>query len=73
VKSIRYKSSVFKLLVVVFAVDFIILNYLGMHKPNPERTMVARIGTIYYFFFFLGMPIYSRILGTKPEPQRVTA
>ncbi|MDR3419170.1 MAG: cytochrome bc complex cytochrome b subunit [Nevskia sp.] len=73
VKSIRYKGPMFKILVVLFAIDFIILNYLGMHKPSPERTLVARIGTLYYFFFFLGMPIYSKLGSTKPEPQRVTA
>jgi ubiquinol-cytochrome c reductase cytochrome b subunit len=73
VKSIRYKGPIFKIGVAIFALDFIMLNYLGMHKPNPLFTTLARIGTIYYFAFFLGMPFYSKIDKTKPEPQRVTA
>jgi ubiquinol-cytochrome c reductase cytochrome b subunit len=57
----------------VFAIDFLILNYLGMQPVTPTHTLIARIGTIYYFLFFLGMPIYSKIDSTKPEPERVTA
>ncbi len=72
VKSIRYKGPIFKVLVVLFAIDFIILNYLGMHKPDPTRTLIARIGTAYYYFFFLAMPFYSKMESTKPEPERVT-
>ena len=73
VKSIRYKGPIFKTLVIVFAADFVMLNYLGMNPVTPTHTLLARIGTIFYYFFFLGMPIYSRIDPTKPEPERVTA
>ncbi len=72
VKSIRYKGPMFTVLVAIFALDFLMLNYLGMHKPDPTRTLFARIGTVYYFFFFLGMPIYSKMISTKPVPERVT-
>jgi ubiquinol-cytochrome c reductase cytochrome b subunit len=34
--------------------------------------VVARIGTLIYFLFFLLMPWYSRIDTTRPEPLRVT-
>jgi ubiquinol-cytochrome c reductase cytochrome b subunit len=73
VKSIRYKGPIFKIAVVIFALDFMMLSYLGMHKPSPLFTLLARLGTVYYFLFFLGMPIYSKIDKTKPEPERVTA
>jgi ubiquinol-cytochrome c reductase cytochrome b subunit len=73
VKSIRYKGSFFKIAVVIFAIDFIVLNYLGMHKPSPTFTLIARFGTLYYFAFFLGMPFYSKLEKTKPVPERVTA
>ena len=73
VKSIRYKGPIFKVAVVIFALDFLMLSYLGMHKPSYVFTLMARAGTIYYFLFFLGMPIYSRIDKTKPVPERVTA
>ncbi|MDE0855946.1 MAG: cytochrome bc complex cytochrome b subunit [Nevskia sp.] len=73
VKSIRYKGPIFKIAVVIFALDFLMLSYLGMHKPSYVFTMMARAGTLYYFLFFLGMPIYTKIDKTKPEPERVTA
>jgi ubiquinol-cytochrome c reductase cytochrome b subunit len=73
VKSIRYKGPIFKVAVTLFAIAFVVLNYLGMQPVSPMHTLVARIGTIYYFLFFLGMPIYSRMDSTKPEPERVTS
>jgi ubiquinol-cytochrome c reductase cytochrome b subunit len=72
VKSIRYKGVAFKVLVALFAVDFMMLNYLGMHPVTPTHTLLARIGTVYYYFFFLAMPIYSKMIPTKPVPERVT-
>jgi ubiquinol-cytochrome c reductase cytochrome b subunit len=72
VKSIRYKGPFFRLFVLVFAVDFCVMNYLGMQEPTPTRTLFARIGTVIYYAFFLGMPFYSRMEATKPVPERVT-
>ncbi len=72
VKSIRYKGPIFKIMITLFVIDFLVLGYLGMKPATPGRTLVAQIGTIYYFFFFLAMPIYSKIDKTKPVPERVT-
>ena len=72
VKSIRYKGMLSKIMIALFVVDFLVLGYLGMQPATPGRTMVAQIGTIYYFLFFLAMPIYTRLEKTKPVPERVT-
>jgi len=72
VKSIRYKGTISKVMITLFVIDFIVLGYLGMQPATPGRTLVAQIGTIYYFLFFLAMPIYSKIDKTKPVPERVT-
>jgi len=72
VKSIRYKGGISKVMITLFVIDFIILGYLGMQPATPGRTLMAQIGTIYYFLFFLAMPIYSKIDKTKPVPERVT-
>ncbi len=72
VKSIRYKGMISKVMIALFVVDFLVLGYLGMQPATPGRTLVAQIGTIYYFLFFLAMPIYSKIEKTKPVPERVT-
>jgi len=72
VLSIRYKSPIYKWALMLFVVSFFILGYLGMLAPNEMRTLVARICTIYYFAFFVGMPWWSQWGTTKPVPTRVT-
>ncbi|RTZ74029.1 MAG: cytochrome b [Gammaproteobacteria bacterium] len=72
VKSIRYKGMISKIMIALFVIDFIVLGYLGMQPATPGRTLAAQIGTIYYFVFFLAMPIYTKIEKTKPVPERVT-
>jgi len=72
VLSIRYKSSIYKWALMIFVACFFILGYLGMKAPNEMRTLVARICTVYYFAFFIGMPWWSQWGTTKPVPTRVT-
>jgi ubiquinol-cytochrome c reductase cytochrome b subunit len=72
VKSIRYKGPITKTAVALFAISFVGLNWLGMQPTTALRTTLAQIGTIIYYAFFLGMPWYSKIDKTKPEPERVT-
>ncbi|MGH8457519.1 MAG: cytochrome b, partial [Stenotrophobium sp.] len=72
VKSIRYKGPISKIALALFTVAFAVLVYLGMHPVSPIHTLLARIGTIIYFGFFILMPWYSSIDKTKPEPERVT-
>ena len=72
VKSIRYRSFMFKVLVALFVVSFLILGYLGMKAPTELYTQIARSCTIYYFVVFLAMPIYTKMEKNKPVPERVT-
>ena len=72
VKSIRYKGGLYKVLLWLFVVDFIMLGYLGVQPTTDLYKAMAQIGTIYYFAFFLLMPIYSKMDKTKPVPERVT-
>ena len=72
VKSIRYRGPLFKGALAIFVVCFLILGYLGLLPPTPERTFVAQICTVLYFLFFLLMPIYTTLDKTKPVPERVT-
>jgi len=74
VKSWRYKGPIFFWATILFAADFGMLNYLGMHKPNPTFTMLARFGTVYYFaYFLLVLPFSHKFDKTKPVPDRVTS
>ena len=84
VKSIRYRGPIYKGALVLFIASFAVLAYLGTVPTNiwgqfgdwlggiERATIIARVGTILYFAFFLLMPWYSRIDKTKPVPERVT-
>jgi ubiquinol-cytochrome c reductase cytochrome b subunit len=78
VKSIRYRGPIFKWLLSIWVVNFIILGFLGTKDPSYAffgvipGAPVAQIGSVYYFLFFLGMPIWTKWDKYKPEPERVT-
>ena len=72
VKSIRYRSPIFKFFVIAFAISFLALGWLGLQPATPGYTMAARLFSVVYFAFFLGMPFYTRNERTKPVPTRVT-
>jgi len=72
VKSIRYRPSWHKVMYGIFVVFFFVLGYLGIQPPTEIGTLVAQIGTLFYFGFFLLMPWWSTIGMFKPVPDRVT-
>jgi len=72
VKSMRYKGPIFKGMVWMFVVVFIMLGYLGTQPATEGKTMLAQLGTFLYFAFFIAMPWYSKMDKTKPVPERVT-
>jgi ubiquinol-cytochrome c reductase cytochrome b subunit len=73
VKSYRYRGLLSKLLLAAFAVSFIWLGKIGAGPgTDPVETIIGRFLTVFYFLFFLTMPIWTRIDKTKPVPDRVT-
>ena len=72
VKSWRYRVMINRVMLLLFVVCFLILGVLGVKAPTPERTFLAQICTIFYFAFFLAMPIWSKLDKVKPVPDRVT-
>jgi ubiquinol-cytochrome c reductase cytochrome b subunit len=72
VKSIRYRPGWHKWLYGIFVVFFVVLGYLGIQPPSDIGTLVAQIGTIFYFGFFVLMPVWSQIGEFKAVPDRVT-
>ena len=78
VKSIRYRGWMYKTMLGLFAVTFVILGYLGTKNPGHvdliwfKNVVWAQIGLVIYFAFFLLMPIYTRLDRTKPEPASLT-
>jgi ubiquinol-cytochrome c reductase cytochrome b subunit len=72
VKSMRYKPFISKLMLAIFAISFVALGYLGLQPAEGTYVMLARIFSLLYFLFFIGMPFYSRWGTPKPVPARVT-
>jgi ubiquinol-cytochrome c reductase cytochrome b subunit len=71
VKSVRYRSTAFKLLLVMLVISFLGLGYLGALPATETRTMFARVFSLGYFGFFLGLWWISKNEVTKPVPERV--
>ena len=67
VKSIRYRGWMYKTMLALFAVTFVMLGYLGTKNPGHidliwfKNLVWAQIGLAIYFAFFLLMPIYTRL------------
>ena len=59
VKSIRYKGSIPKLMIILFAASFVILGIMGVKSPTDSRTVLAQGATVFYFAFFITMPMWS--------------
>ncbi len=72
VKSIRYKGALYKTVLTVFVVVFLVLGYFGTQPVTPAGTLISQVCTMIYFAFFALMPWYSKMDKTKPEPERVT-
>ena len=72
VKSIRYRSPIYKWVLGVFVVSFVMLGWLGMQPVTPLNAFLARVFTILYFAFFILMPWYTSIGKTKEVPERLT-
>ena len=78
VRSIRYRGWMYKTMLTIFAVTFVMLGYLGTKNPGHvdlfwfKNVTWAQIGLVLYFAFFLLMPIYTRLDKTYAEPDRLT-
>src|SRR5450830_1463842 len=72
VRSIRYRPTWHKYVLVVFGLAFITLGYLGTQPPSPAGGVISQICTLLYFGFFLLMPWWSAMGHFKPVPKRVT-
>lgn len=72
VRSIRYKGILSKIALVIFAISFLILGYLGGTASTPTSTIVGRVCTALYFLYFILMPFYTSIEKCKQPPERVT-
>ncbi|MCB1863923.1 MAG: cytochrome bc complex cytochrome b subunit [Chromatiales bacterium] len=61
VKSIRYRETLFKPLIAVFVITFVILGYLGTQPATAAFSEAAFRLSELYFGFFLLLIVYSRV------------
>lgn len=73
VKSIRYRSAIYKINLVVFAVTFVVLGWLAMQPVTGTITFMSQLFTFLYFAFFVVLYVTSKNENTKPVPDRVTS
>ena len=72
VKSIRYRSWIYKTALALFVISFLGLGFIGLQVPTALYKAMAQVFAVIYFAFFVLMPYYSAIETTKPVPTRVT-
>jgi ubiquinol-cytochrome c reductase cytochrome b subunit len=70
-RSIRYRPDWHKAVYGVFVVAFLVLGYFGLQVPSPLGNLISKIGTLFYFAFFILMPWWSTMGQPKPVPDRV--
>jgi len=73
VKSIRYRSGIFKANLIVFCTSFVVLGWLAMQPVTETITFMSRLFSFLYFAFFAVLFITSKNESTKPVPDRVTS
>jgi len=73
VKSIRYRSVIFKVNLVVFCISFVVLGWLAMQPATEILTFFSRVFTFFYFAFFIVLFVTSKNEKTMPVPDRVTS
>lgn len=73
VKSIRYRSVIFKANLTVFCISFVVLGWLAMQPVTETITFMSRLFSFLYFAFFAVLYVTSKNESTKPVPDRVTS
>lgn len=71
VRSMRYKGILSRISLALFVLSVLLLGYLGTAPVTPAKLILARIGTVIYFAYFILMPFYSRFETSRQVPARI--
>ncbi|KTD59968.1 cytochrome b [Legionella shakespearei] len=71
VRSMRYKGILSRMSLTLFVLSVLLLGYLGTAPVTPAKLILARIGTVVYFAYFILMPFYSRFETSRQVPARI--
>ncbi|HVW93442.1 MAG TPA: cytochrome b N-terminal domain-containing protein [Devosia sp.] len=71
-RSGRYRPA-FRIVFWIFVLDFLMLMYLGSKPPEGIYVVLAKIGVLYYFVYFLIiLPLLSRYETPRPLPASIS-
>ena len=73
VRSMRYKGPVSRIALGFFVFNFIVLCALGLMNLSPLTYTMAQCSTVYYFAYFLLMPLYTRYERVTSCPESCNA
>jgi ubiquinol-cytochrome c reductase cytochrome b subunit len=73
VKSIRYRSVIYKANLTVFVISFVVLGWLAMQPVTATITFLSQLFSFFYFAFFFVLYVTSKNESTRPVPDRVTS
>ena len=71
VGSYRYRGLLSRVLLALFVGVVLLLGVLGSLPNSRPVEMLAGFGTVYYFLFFLLMPVWTRLDRCRPPPPRL--
>ncbi len=70
VRSSRYRP-VYRIMIIVMAVTFFTLAWVGEQPPLPKYFLIERLGAVIYIGFYVLLPIVSTFEPVRPVPERV--
>lgn len=73
VKSMRYRGHIPRIMLITFAAMFVVLGYLGVKSPTDGRTFLSQFATIFYFAYFITMPVWTTIYAEKATSKAAWA
>ena len=72
IRSCSYRP-IYKWFMILFFINFFILSYVGLKPAEGLYLLIARIGLVYYFCFFLIItPFIHRIEKPKKLPESIS-
>src|SRR5471032_382134 len=72
VRSARFRP-IYRQLIWLWVLSFVVLGYCGMHKPEGIYVVLSRVATLYYFLHFLViLPILGKLERPLPLPESIS-
>jgi ubiquinol-cytochrome c reductase cytochrome b subunit len=72
VRSTRFRPF-YRPFILLWVISVILLGWCGAHKPEGIWVLLSRVGTLYYYLFFLViMPVLGKLERPLPLPESIS-